>query len=160
MSQRLYHVRNNVLVTSLCLGLSALAARRLRFGHRACPRDNCRNGHGLCGTAGNHPRHCPNCASRFTSTITLWSASCLTSPCLGQGTTMMRWWNSTSGLLQQDSRGRLTILQSRGFGAISFFGPFNRYRNFTAENLQHLAFDVRSMDQSIVAGLRSPPHWM
>ncbi len=39
----------------------------------------------------------------------------------------------------------------RGFGAVSFFGPFNRYRNFTAENLQHLAFDVRSMDQSIVA---------
>ena len=39
----------------------------------------------------------------------------------------------------------------RGFGAISFFGPFNQYRNITAENLQHLAFDVRSMDQSIVA---------
>ncbi len=39
----------------------------------------------------------------------------------------------------------------RGFGAISFFGPFNRFRNITAENLQHLAFDVRSMDQSIVA---------
>ena len=39
----------------------------------------------------------------------------------------------------------------RGFGAISFFGPFNRYRNITAENLQHLAFDVRSMNQSIVA---------
>ncbi len=39
----------------------------------------------------------------------------------------------------------------RGFGAVSFFGPFNRYRNITAENLQHLAFDVRSMDQSIVA---------
>ena len=39
----------------------------------------------------------------------------------------------------------------RGFGAVSFFGPFNQYRNFTAENLRHLAFDVRSMDQSIVA---------
>ena len=39
----------------------------------------------------------------------------------------------------------------RGFGAISFFGPFNQYRNITAENLQHLAFDVRSMDQSFVA---------
>ena len=39
----------------------------------------------------------------------------------------------------------------RGFGAISFFGPFNQHRNITAENLQHLAFDVRSMDQSIVA---------
>ncbi len=38
-----------------------------------------------------------------------------------------------------------------GFGAISFFGPFNQHRNITAENLQHLAFDVRSMDQSIVA---------
>ena len=38
-----------------------------------------------------------------------------------------------------------------GFGAISFFGPFNQYRNITAENLQHLAFDVRSMDQSFVA---------
>ena len=39
----------------------------------------------------------------------------------------------------------------REFGAISFFGPFNQYRNIAAENLQHLAFDVRSMDQSIVA---------
>ena len=39
----------------------------------------------------------------------------------------------------------------RGFGAASFFGPFNQYRYFTAENLQHLAFDVRRMDQSIVA---------
>ena len=38
-----------------------------------------------------------------------------------------------------------------GFGDISFFDPFSPYRNFTAENLQHLAFDVRSMDQSIVA---------
>ena len=42
-----------------------------------------------------------------------------------------------------------------GFGAASFFGPFNQYKYSTAENLQHLAFDVRSMDQSIVAGL--PP---
>ena len=39
----------------------------------------------------------------------------------------------------------------REFGAVSFFGPFNQYRNITAENLQHLAFDVRRMDQSIVA---------
>ncbi len=40
----------------------------------------------------------------------------------------------------------------RGFGGASFFGPFNyQHRNITAENLQHLAFDVRSMDQSIVA---------
>ena len=46
-----------------------------------------------------------------------------------------------------------------GFGAASFFGPFNQYKYSTAENLQHLAFDVRSMDQSIVAGL-PPSYWM
>ncbi len=39
----------------------------------------------------------------------------------------------------------------RGFGAISFFGPFSQFRNIVAENLRYLAFDVRSMDQSIVA---------
>ena len=36
-----------------------------------------------------------------------------------------------------------------GFGSVSFFGPFNRFRNVRAENRQHLAFDVRNMDQSI-----------
>ena len=43
-----------------------------------------------------------------------------------------------------------------GFGAISFFGPFNQYRNSKAENLQHLAFDVRRMDESIVVAFALP----
>ena len=59
-------------------------------------------------------------------------------------------WLRTSGFA-----GEADDPPARGFGAISFFGPFNQYRNITAENLQHLAFDVRIMDQSIVAG--SPP---
>ena len=41
-------------------------------------------------------------------------------PLLGRGTTRMRWRNSTSGVLQQDSRGRPTMLRSGGLGPFHF----------------------------------------
>ena len=152
MSQRLYHVRNNVLVTSLCLGLSALAAVGCGSDTEPVRETTAATDTAYAGLLGTIP-DTPEVRQQVYINDYALVRQVFDIPLPGPGDDEVALEEFYKWLPRFE--GEADDPPASGFGAASFFGPFNRYRNFTAENLQHLAFDVRSMDQSIVAGL--PP---
>ena len=150
MSQRLYHVRNNVLATSLCLGLLALAL--VGCGSNAEPVQETTAStdtayEGLLRTIPDTPELRRQVYINDYALV----RRMFDIPLPGPGDDDDALVKFSEWLRPPGFEGEADDPPVRGFGAISFFGPFNQYRNFTAENLQHLALDVRSMDQSIVA---------
>ena len=150
MSQRLYHVRNNLLATSLCLGLLALAL--VGCGSDAEPvRETTASTdtayEGLLRTIPDTPELRRQVYINDYALV----RRMFDIPLPGPGDDDDALVEFYKWLPPPGFEGEADDPPVRGFGAISFFGPFNQYRNFTAENLQHLAFDVRRMDQSIVA---------
>ena len=155
MSQGPYHVRNNVLATSLCLGLLALALVGCGSDTEPVRETTAATATAYEGLLGTIP-DTPELRQRVYINDYALVRQMFDIPLPGPG-------DDDDALAEFYERppptgfgGEADDPPVRGFGAISFFGPFNRYRNITAENLQHLAFDVRSMDQSIVAAFALP----
>ena len=150
MSQGPYHVRNNVLATSLYLGLLALALVGCGSDTEPVRETTAATDTAYAGLLGTIPDTAELRQQVYINDYAL-VRQLFDIPLPGPG-------DDDDALVEFYERPPPTGFEGEaddppvpGFGAISFFGPFNRYRNFTAENLQHLAFDVRSMDQSIVA---------
>ena len=148
MSQRLYHVRNNVLVTSLCLGLSALAAVGCGSDTEPVRETTAATDTAYAGLLGTIP-DTPEVRQQVYINDYALVRQVFDIPLPGPGDDEVALEEFYKWLPRFE--GEADDPPVPGFGAISFFGPFNQYRNFTAENLRHLAFDVRSIDQSIVA---------
>ncbi len=155
MSQGPYHVRNNVLATSLCLGLLALALVGCGSDAEPVRETTVATATAYEGLLGTIP-DTPELRQQVYINDYALVRQLFDIPLPGPGddddaVEEFYEWFPPPGF-----EGEADYPPVRGFGAVSFFGPFNyQHRNITAENLQHLAFDVRSMDQSIVAG--SPP---
>ena len=155
MSQGPYHVCNNVLATSLCLGLLALALVGCGSDTepvRETPAATDTAYAGLMGTIPDTPE------LRQQVYFNDYALVCQTFdiPLPGPGDDEDALVEFSEWLHTSVLAGEADDPPVPGFGDVSFFGPFNQYRNFTAENLQHLAFDMRSMDQSIVAAFALP----
>ena len=150
MSQGPYQVRNNVLATSLCLGLLALALVGCGSDTEPVRETTAATDTAYAGLMGTIP-DTPELRQQVYINDYALVRQMFDVPLPGPG-------DDDDALTEFYERppptgfgGEVDDPPVRGFGAISFFGPFNQHRNITAENLQHLAFDVRSMDQSIVA---------
>ena len=152
MSQGPYHVRNNVLVTSLCLGLLALAAVGCGSDTEPVRETTAATDTAYAGLLGTIP-DTPELRQQVYINDYALVRQMFDIPLPGPEDDEVALEDFYKWLPRFE--GEADDPPVPGFGAISFFGPFNQYRNITAENLQHLAFDVRIMDQSIVAG--SPP---
>ena len=148
MSQRLYHVRNNVLATSLCLGLLALALVGCGSDTEPVRETTAATDAAYAGLLGTIP-DTPELRQQVYINDYALVRQMFDIPLPGPEDDEVALEEFYKWLPRFE--GEADDPPVPGFGAASFFGPFNRYRNFTAENLQHLAFDVRSMDQSIVA---------
>ena len=159
MSQGPYHVRNNVLATSLCLGLLALALVGCGSDTEPVRETTAATDAAYAGLLGTIP-DTPELRQQVYINDYALVRQMFDIPLPGPEDDEDALEEYYKWFPPPGFEGEADDPPVPGFGAASFFGPFNQYRNFTAENLQHLAFDVRSMDQSIVAGLRSPPHWM
>ena len=155
MSQGPYHVRNNVLVTSLCLGLLALALVGCGSDTEPVRETTAATDAAYAGLLGTIP-DTPELRQQVYINDYALVRQMFDIPLPGPGDDEVALEEFYKWLPPPGFEGEADDPPVPGFGAASFFGPFNRYRNFTAENLQHLAFDVRSMDQSIVAAFALP----
>ena len=152
MSQGPYHVRNNVLVTSLCLGLLALALVGCGSDAEPVRETTAATDAAYAGLLGTIP-DTPELRQQVYINDYALVRQMFDIPLPGPEDDEVALEEFYKWLPRFE--GEADDPPVPGFGAASFFGPFNQYKYSTAENLQHLAFDVRSMDQSIVAGL--PP---
>ena len=148
MSQGPYHVRNNVLATSLCLGLLALALVGCGSDTEPVRETTAATDAAYAGLLGTIP-DTPELRQQVYINDYALVRQMFDIPLPGPEDDEVALEEFYKWLPRFE--GEADDPPVPGFGAASFFGPFNRYRNFTAENLQHLAFDVRSIDQSIVA---------
>ena len=145
---RPYHVRNNVLATSLCLGLLALALVGCGSDTEPVRETTAATDAAYAGLLGTIP-DTPELRQQVYINDYALVRQMFDIPLPGPEDDEVALEEFYKWLPRFE--GEADDPPVPGFGAASFFGPFNRYRNFTAENLQHLAFDVRSIDQSIVA---------